>query len=181
MEQDTSDNILAFDTLFTTNHMQILKSLLPYVDSDFQKKLAVYIKFSELQYTLSYFQNHKAEISGCSLTKKEFDLSSIYQTIKGYCTHEEQSQIEQLINFMNTMEMVKNMREMMEFMNELETFSNFTYTSSDTSPSDNSSEAVTSDSNPETQMDSFSMLTMLKGMLPPEQAELFEMIQKGGI
>lgn len=167
MEQDTSDNILAFDTLFTTNHMQILKSLMPYVDADFQKKLAVYIKFSELQYTLSYFQTKKAELSGCSLHKKEFDLPSVYRTIKGYCTAEEQHQIEQLIHIANTMETMKNVREMMEFMNEFENFSNFNNTASDTDS--------------EYQKEGFSMLDMLKGMLPPEQSELFEMMQKGGL
>lgn len=161
MEQENSDNILAFDTLFTTNHMQILKSLIPYMESGFQKKMAVYIKLSELQYTISYFHNHRAELSGCSMDKKEFDLPSIYRMIKGYCTNAEQKQIEQIISMMNTMETMKNVQEMMAFMKEMEGFTGSGGTSA-ASGADNA----------------FSMFDMLKGMLSPEQAELFEMMQK---
>lgn len=165
MEQDTSDNILAFDTLFTTNHMQILKLLMPYMESDFQKKLAVYIKFSELQYTLSYLHRHASKRSLCSLESKEFDLAGVYRMIKGYCTNAEQRQIEQLIRMSETMETMKNIQEMMEFMKEFETFT-------DAGGSSSSENETTSQNN-----DALNPLDMLKGMMTPEQAELFEMIQ----
>lgn len=164
MEQDTSDNILAFDTLFTTNHMQILKSLMPYMESDMQKELAVYIKFSELQYTISYFHKRRAKLCGCSFDKKEFDLPSVYRVIKGYCTSAEQRQIEQLIRMMNTMETVRNMQEMVEFMQEMEAFTGAGDASSDSGENSQSN-------------DGFNAFDMLKGMLSPEQAELFEMMQ----
>lgn len=178
MEQDSSDNILAFDTLFTTNHMQILKSLMPYVESDFQKKLAVYIKMSELKYTISYFQHYRAELSGCSMEKKEFDLAKVYHMIKGYCTKNEQRQIEQILNLMNTMETMKNMQEMMEFMKEFEAASGSDGAAAGFgSDSGEFSAASSSDTTGSAQGGGSSMLAMLKGMLPPEQAELFEMLQ----
>ena len=44
---DASNAILAFDTLYTNNHMKILKMLLPYIDSKHQKLLCIYIKWQE--------------------------------------------------------------------------------------------------------------------------------------
>ena len=50
-----TDAILAFDTLYTTNHMKILKLLLPYLEPGHQKKLAVFIKWQELIFTMNFF------------------------------------------------------------------------------------------------------------------------------
>ena len=54
MEQKDTSQISAFDTLFSNNHIQMLKVLLPYMDNQFQKYLAIYIKFQELQVALNF-------------------------------------------------------------------------------------------------------------------------------
>ena len=54
-EQPKPDKIQAFDTLFTNNHIQVYKILLPYFEPPMQKQLAVFIKYMEFRYTLSYF------------------------------------------------------------------------------------------------------------------------------
>ena len=58
MDEKERDNVAVFDTLFTNNQIQIMKILLPCFDRPMQKYLAIYIKYQELQYTLSYFRNH---------------------------------------------------------------------------------------------------------------------------
>ncbi len=161
MEQDAPDNILAFDTLFTTNHTQILKSLLPYMEADFQKKMAVYIKFFELQYTMSFLRGRLAKTRILADTGREFDLPSIYHMIKGYCSNSQKRQFEQMMQMLNTMEMMKNMQEMMEFMQESGAFSGM-----GAGPEDGG----------QPESGNFSAADMLKGMLTPEQADLFEMM-----
>ena len=52
-----AEAIIAFDTLYTTNHMQMLKLLSPYLDMENQHRLAIYIKWQELQYTLNFMSN----------------------------------------------------------------------------------------------------------------------------
>ncbi len=54
-DREQPDKIQAFDALFTTNHIQMYKILLPYLEASLQKQLAVYIKYMEFQYTLTYF------------------------------------------------------------------------------------------------------------------------------
>lgn len=49
-----NEAVIAFDTLYTQNHIQILKILLPYFDPYGQNHLAVWIKYLELRYTLEY-------------------------------------------------------------------------------------------------------------------------------
>ena len=53
MEEQNSKTINAFDSLFTTNRIQMLKILLPRLAPEQQSGFAVYIKLLELQYTLS--------------------------------------------------------------------------------------------------------------------------------
>ena len=53
-----NEAVIAFDTLYTQNHIQILKILLPYFDPYGQSHLAVWIKYLELRYTLEYVSRH---------------------------------------------------------------------------------------------------------------------------
>ena len=55
---ESTSKVIAFDTLFCTNHIQMLKVMLPYMDNQTQKSMAVYIKFLELNYTMEYFRRH---------------------------------------------------------------------------------------------------------------------------
>ena len=50
---DDNDYVLAFDHFYTTNHIQILKSLLPFIDNNSANMLPAVIKYMELKHTLS--------------------------------------------------------------------------------------------------------------------------------
>ena len=58
MEQQDGNKVMAFDTLFSTNHIAMLKILLSCLDYQAQKSMAVYIKFLELQYTIHYYNQN---------------------------------------------------------------------------------------------------------------------------
>lgn len=116
MEKNAHDEITAFDTLYTTNHIQMLKIVLPYFDHSIRKKLTVYIKYLELQYTLSYFKEHPNELCSCSYDKKEFNISQLCTDILPFCTSEEKQRIEQIAGLFHTIETYKEMSQMMEVM-----------------------------------------------------------------
>ena len=46
---EDNDYVLAFDHFYTTNHIQILKSLLPFMDTDNFRMLPALIKYMELK------------------------------------------------------------------------------------------------------------------------------------
>lgn len=101
------DKIQTFDTLFTNNHIQIYKILLPYFEPPVQKQLAVYIKYLEFKYTLFYFQNHP-----CAYPQKEIlcDTEKFCQEIFPYCSISEKEHIKKITDLFSTM---KNAQEMM--------------------------------------------------------------------
>ena len=69
METIKNEQIYAFDSLYTTNHIQMLKILLPCLNPPLQKNLALYIKFLELRYTISFLSAHPYVLSGCGFDK----------------------------------------------------------------------------------------------------------------
>ncbi len=88
-EEETKE-ILAFDTLYTTNHMKILKILLPYLECDYQKKLAVYIKWQELLFTIGHMKKFSSPLyCKCCTTKKEPDFALLAQILSPYCSEQE--------------------------------------------------------------------------------------------
>ena len=85
MEKQEQDSIQAFDTLYTTNQIQILKILLPYCAPDIQRNLAVMIRFLELQYTIfgSLPQPSASSFFRRALRKNQGILSSCTQGLAG--------------------------------------------------------------------------------------------------
>ncbi|MBO4981170.1 MAG: hypothetical protein J6C84_04660 [Lachnospiraceae bacterium] len=115
VEKDT-DKVTAFDTLFTTNRIQMYKILLSYLPASFQKTMAVYIKFSELIYTISFFRDHpKAMLAGpCTGAPDDTgDFSRLCEELVPYLTPREQEHMRQM---KATLQNFKNMQDMMEMM-----------------------------------------------------------------
>lgn len=166
-------NVTAFDALYTTNEIQKLKVLLPYIDPPMQKNLAVYIKYMELQYTMRYVRRHPFQISGCSISDDHKpDLQSLCLQLSLYSSPEEIRQLEQFRNILQTMETFQEMSQtfsaLQEIFPDMSTAPPF---EGDASKQDNgeSGNAGTG---------AFSMMDMLMNMLSPEQKEMFEMFQQ---
>lgn len=167
-KEDTS-SVMAFDALYTTNQIQKLKVLLPYIEPSMQKHLAVYIKYMEFQYTLTYTKRHPTTLSGCGLSQPEKpDLRKLCTELSVYSSPEEIRQLEQIQNILQTFETVQEMTQTMNAMQEI-----FPDLSMDGLPGQfsPSSEDGGNSASP--------MMDMLMNMLTPEQREMFEMFEKG--
>ena len=153
-------NVMAFDALYTTNQIQKLKILLPYIDSAIQKQLAVYIKYLELQYTMDYIQKHPIQICGCSREEiHPADLKKLCRQLCLYSTPDEIRQLEQLQSMLQTMENLQEMNQTLNTIREL-------YPDMEVSFSGDATDG------------SSSMLDMLMNMLTPEQKAMYEMFQQ---
>lgn len=119
MAENNQGKIIAFDTLFTTNHIQMLKILLTYADPTRQKALAVYIKLLELQYTLSFFRMHPASLLPKFPHEYEFDASKLMDEILPLCNRTEQEHINRMRNMYSNMGNIQEMIQMMQMMREL--------------------------------------------------------------
>lgn len=142
-----TDKVLAFDTIFTTNHIKMLKVLVSYLNPSLQKMLAVYIKFSELQFTLTYFDNHPSPYpqpdcsSGNNLSNilgsfgglgnildrfgvigesiGSIDLNTLCSEILPYCTSEERKKVEQFHQILQMIANFQQINQTMEMMKDL--------------------------------------------------------------
>lgn len=164
MDFDGRDKVIAFDTLFCTNHIQMLKIMLPYMDNSIQKTLAVYIKLLELNYTISFYHKNPGSLCGCIQQKSSPDFKELCTELLPYCSEKEKKQLEQMRSLFQGMEMYQEMARTMELMKEFmpdaDLFSAF------------GSEGQKSDN---TAAGGFDMMSMLMNMLTPEQKEMFEM------
>nr|WP_318683160.1 hypothetical protein [uncultured Acetatifactor sp.] len=119
MDEKGQDKVMAFDTLFTTNHLQMLKVLTSYLDPAAQKSMAVYIKWMELQYTLSFFRKYPgASLAGLPREDK-FDGSRLCDEMLPYCVPREKEQLQSMKNMFQNLAGMQEMMEMMQMMKEL--------------------------------------------------------------
>ena len=176
MDSDEHNKVIAFDTLFCTNHIQMLKIMLPYMDNQTQKSLAIYIKFLELNYTLEYFRKHPYPLCGCLEREEAPDLFQMCSELLPYCTESEKAQLEQIKNISRSVEMYKEMSQTMEMMKE---FMPDAASFMDFSPMDSGGKDDASEKEGKGQSQggpgNFDMMNMLMNMLTPEQRQMYEM------
>lgn len=114
-----TDKVLAFDTIFTTNHIKMLKILVSFLPPSLQKMLAVYIKFLELQLVLTYFDTHSSPFRNHAKHIGEIDLNALCNEIIPYCSHDERKKIDQFRQMHQMMDSFQQISQTMEMMKEL--------------------------------------------------------------
>lgn len=115
-DREQPDKIQAFDTLFTNNHIQMYKILLPYLDPSLQKQLAVYIKYMEFQYTLTYFKLHP---HASMLKETQPDAAAMCSELAPFCSSSEKAQLEKITELFSNIKNAKEMMETISMMKEL--------------------------------------------------------------
>ncbi len=121
MEPGYPDRVLAFDALFTTNHIQMLKLLIGYMEPSMQGKLAAYIKFMELKHTLDLITKYPHIRIGPENTADASPpkISALLEDILPFSTPAQRTQLENLKNMFQTMDNMQEMMEMMELIKEM--------------------------------------------------------------
>lgn len=128
MNHTDSDFVMAFDHFYTTNHIQIIKSLLPFLGPDLALIVPVFVKYLELKYTLSLMNQHKSLQPSCDCQQTRITsldkitpelLEQIYQAVHCYLTPAEDQKIQSIRNILQAISSFKEMQQMMELMKAL--------------------------------------------------------------
>lgn len=112
-----TDAVLAFDLLYTTNHIQMLKATLPYAPKHMQPMFAIFIKYMELAYTLSCV-NHPL-LSSSTASEQELNaesITSLISALEQYLTENERKKMNQIKNMMRNLEQMREMQKIMDFL-----------------------------------------------------------------
>ena len=115
MEKQETDCITAFDTLYTTNQLQMLKILLPYMQPDMQSYIAVYIKLNELLVAL-HFSRECSSHSPVSHSKKDLNLSVLICELSPFLNKEEKDMLLKISEMKETMENFQQISQLMQMM-----------------------------------------------------------------
>lgn len=128
---DDNDYVLAFDHFYTNNHIQILKSLLPFIEGENSAMLPVFIKYMELKHTISLAGKkgngmHNGGIFASSVRNEKKspggikdNIEEIYNAVRRYLAPGEDKEFSQLISAIRTMKNMREMQHMMEMLQSL--------------------------------------------------------------
>ena len=193
MEKQEPDSIQAFDALYTTNQIQILKLLLPFCSPQTQRSLAVLIRLLELNYTIGFVRSHPEAFHA---PPDSLSLPDLCAKIRGFCPPQLQAMLDQLMSFQNAMQMYEQIKPLLELFAEQGADSGSPQDMSSGSPRDTDDgspqdvktqgketrdkEVQNGNDAPGRSTDPLPDLEeLLTGMLSPSQRELFQMFQKG--
>lgn len=118
-ETKVSEKIYAFDSLYTTNHIQMLKVLLPCLNPSLQRTLTLYIKFLELFYAINFLNAHPYAIKGCVFDHSSFDLDTFTKDIEPYMSSSEAKTFQQIRQSVQTAKQFEKMQQKMETLKDI--------------------------------------------------------------
>jgi len=133
-EDMAHDKIASFDHTYSTDHIRMLKICLHYIPASYRKNLSIYIKFMELQHTLSHAENtpspkshwDEAETIHAEHSDKDPEdtqpFTRLLRELLPFCNPREKQQFQNMENMMTSMDQLKSMMEMMEMMKDMEGF-----------------------------------------------------------
>ncbi len=128
MNNTENDFVMAFDHFYTTNHIQILKSLIPFLGSNLAAMLPVFVKYLELKHAISLMNQkevmrtpdmyHCSQITSLDKITPEL-VENLYKSVHCYLTPEEDKKVQGIRNLMQTFASFQEMQQMMELMKVL--------------------------------------------------------------
>lgn len=98
MEQDEFEYTpTMFDMETQSKNIQILKTIIPYMEGSNQKNFAVMVKFLELKNVITIFNQHPSSLSMCSSEDLSEKRLQLLNDIKKFCSPAEQDSIDMML------------------------------------------------------------------------------------
>ena len=96
--------MIPFDEAVLPKELQMLKAFLPFLPAPAQKMLAIYIKWTELQNTITYFNQHPP-------VQKSLEGGDLIEFMKEIVPPDQQAQMEQFADMFEHMDLYREMFE----------------------------------------------------------------------
>ena len=100
--EDTTN--VTYDDVIQTRNVQILKSVVPFLDVRSQRPAAMLIQYMELRNAYNAFSKPDHSLAACSAGESTDRRSAILGAIRQYCTPKEQETIDTLMNLFCVMD-----------------------------------------------------------------------------
>lgn len=93
-----------FDTMTQSRQLQMLKTMIPYMQNQQQMHLAVLVKYMELRNTIQVFSKEENVMSMCSLSDNEDRTFAMLNELRKFCTEKEQETLDMITNMWSMLE-----------------------------------------------------------------------------
>lgn len=97
-----------YDEMIQTRDIQILKSIVPFLDYGMQRQTAMLIQLMQLRHIRSLFSSRENTLSICSVPDGTDRRTALLTTVRKYCTPKEQETIDTLLNLFCIMDFDAN-------------------------------------------------------------------------
>lgn len=93
-----------YDEMLQTRDIQILKSIVPFLDYGMKRQAAILIQCMELRHIADIFSSKENTLSVCSVPDGTDKRTALLTAVRQYCTPKEQETIDTLLNLMCIMD-----------------------------------------------------------------------------
>jgi hypothetical protein len=101
--EETTKNV-TYDDLVQTRNIQILKSVVPFLDFRSQRPVAILIQYLELMHASDTFARRDNSMAACAVQNPSERRSAMLTAIRQYATPKEQETIDNLLNMLCVMD-----------------------------------------------------------------------------
>lgn len=108
MKNKTPFPMTPFDMLVIPENLHIMKLLLPYLPPGIQKIMAIWIKLTELQNTMAFFQSTSRFDERIHSAVEQTSAAELFEELRPYMKEEEAEQIDMVLSAMSMMEMMQD-------------------------------------------------------------------------
>ncbi len=93
-----------YDEMVQTRELQMLKTLVPYLEGRRKRQIAMLIQYLELRHTSSLFSSGSGALSACEIPEGTDRRSAMLIALKDYCNPKEKEMIDTILNLFSVME-----------------------------------------------------------------------------
>ncbi len=101
---DDTNKVTPFDEITQTKEIQILKTMVPYLNPPQQKQIALLIQYLALKHTYTVFSKETPSILSCSIQEPNDRRTEMLSELKKFCNNKEQETIDTILNILYMME-----------------------------------------------------------------------------
>lgn len=103
MEEQERETV-TYDDMVQTRNIQILKSIVPFLEFRTQKPVAMMIQYMELKNASETFSRRDNSMAACALPNGSDRRNAMLGAIRQYCTPKEQETIDTILNLFCVMD-----------------------------------------------------------------------------
>jgi hypothetical protein len=95
-----TNQVTPFDQITQTREIQMLKTMIPYLQNTQKKQFALLVKYMELQHTMRLFAKEDQALLACSVESNASSPIAMLTELRSFFNEKEQDTIDMMINLL---------------------------------------------------------------------------------